>query len=194
MTKDETEHDGHRAHGVFGSRAQSARDHAAEADRVLDLQVRRDRTRRSRQRRRRRDGPPAESGDRFVIGRGGDRGDIRNMSVERRVDATDTLGDRRVGGEERLQEAGRAREEHVLGFKFRGGSLALRAGQTSDFFQRRGEAERVTGELDRGGVREVFALTRDRGLDHAGEEDAPEPDQHDDEAGDGQRPEVILAG
>ena len=115
------------------------------------------------------------------------------MTVERRVDAADALGDRRVGGEERFEEAGRAREEHVLGFEFGGRGFAARAGEPGDLAEGRGEAERIAGELDGGSVGEILALTRDRGLDEAGEEDAPEPDEDDHQARDGQRQGVVLA-
>ena len=191
-SKDESKHDGHRAHGVFGGLAQGARDHAAETNGILDLQVRGDGPRRGRQRRRRRDRASAEADDRFVIG-DGDRGDVGNVSVKRRVDAPDTLIDRGMRGEERFKEARGAREEHVLGLQFGRRGFALRAGEPGDFFQRRGEAERITGELHRGGIGEVFALTGDRGLDEARKEDAAEPDEHHDESGDGHGPGVVLA-
>ena len=116
------------------------------------------------------------------------------MPVESRVDAADTLGDRRVRGEERLKEASRAREEHMLGFEFRGRSFAARAGEPGDLAEGRSEAERIAGELDRGGIGEILALTGDRGLDDAREEDTTEADEHDHEAGDGQGPEVVLTG
>jgi hypothetical protein len=105
------------------------------------------------------------------------------LGREARVEAADALGERRVGGEERVEAAGQsAREEEVAGLR---GIRAHQIGallEAPDLLERARDALRVAGELDRRGVGEELALPAHRGLDHVAEEGAEEADHREADA------------
>ena len=65
----------------------------------------------------------------------------------------------------------------MLGFELGLGGFTTGAGETCNLLQRGTEPERIAGELHRGGVGEVFAFARDRGLDDLGEKNAAGTDE-----------------
>ena len=116
------------------------------------------------------------------------------LTLPVRIDRTDALFERRVGG----PSAAKVRFESLGEKKVAdGGGLVgvdTRAERVAaNFAERSGNAFGITGELDGGGIGEIFTLSRNGGLDESSEEvtdvadnhqrDADCENRHDDAAG-----------
>ena len=120
------------------------------------------------------------------------------LAVPARVHPTDPVFQRRMGGEEALEEIvdtlGEVGMAQLLGV----GMAHQRAfAVTADLLERPGDALGLAGELDRRGVGQVFALAAHGGLDDVAEKDAhiaqdqqPQPHEHDGNAS----PGALAAG
>ena len=101
--------------------------------------------------------------------------DPGEVAVERRIDPTDALDERRMGGEGAQQVADGVAEEQVAGLPGLGGLDAGALGQRADLLEGPRDPVRIAGELHGGGVGQELALSTHGRLDQVAEEHADIP-------------------
>ena len=105
------------------------------------------------------------------------------FAIPMRIDGQDALGQRRMRGGQRLHETRNTLgKKGMTDFGCTGIVHDRTVLESTDPFQCARDPVRVAGVLDRRGIRQIFPLPADRGLDQAAEKSAGKADDHQPDA------------